>query len=156
VLAGLGTLWMFLGTPFFRPVYGTALPLLFVSILGGMTLATQITKASLLQLGRELEEASRMSGGGWWHTYRHIVLPLLAPTLVTIAVLKFMFVAQAASSIILIANSETRTLSLLTLDFMTSGLYGAATVNALVIMALVTGVALVARRFGLRLGIHGA
>jgi hypothetical protein len=39
---------------------------------------------------------------------------------------------------------------------MTSGLYGAATVNALVILALVTGVALVARRFGLRLGIHGA
>ena len=66
VLSGLGLLWMFLGTPFFRPFYGTIVLLVVASVLGGITLSTQILKANFIQLGNELEEASRMSGAGFW------------------------------------------------------------------------------------------
>src|SRR5436305_12210552 len=61
VLSGLGLLWMFLGTPFFRPFYGTLVLLVVPQMLGGVTLSTQILKANFLQLGKELEESSRMS-----------------------------------------------------------------------------------------------
>jgi iron(III) transport system permease protein len=154
VLAGLGLLWMFLGTPFFRPFYGTLFLLVIASVLGGITLATQILKANFVQLGNELEEASRMSGAGFWRTYLHVVFPLMAQTMVLVAVLKFMFAAQQTSSIILLATSETRTLSLLALDQVAAGYREVASITVIFIMLLTLGVALVARSFGLKVGIR--
>jgi iron(III) transport system permease protein len=154
VLSGLGLLWMFLGTPFFRPLYGTLFLLLIATMLSGVTLATQIFKANFVQLGKELEEASRMSGAGFWHTYVKIVIPLMMQTIVLIAVLKFMFAAQQTSSIILLATSESRTLSLLALDQVASGGREVASITVIFIMALTLGVALVARSFGLKVGMR--
>jgi iron(III) transport system permease protein len=154
VLAGLGLLWMFLGTPFFRPFYGTLFLLVIASVLGGITLATQILKANFVQLGNELEEASRMSGAGFWRTYFQVVFPLMAQTMVLVAVLKFMFAAQHTSSIILLATSETRTLSLLALDQVAAGYREVASITVIFIMLLTLGVALVARSFGLKVGIR--
>jgi iron(III) transport system permease protein len=154
VLAGLGLLWMFLGTPFFRPFYGTLFLLVIASVLGGITLATQILKANFVQLGNELEEASRMSGAGFWRTYFNVVFPLMAQTMMLVAVLKFMFAAQQTSSIILLATSETRTLSLLALDQVAAGYREVASITVIFIMLLTLGVALVARSFGLKVGIR--
>jgi iron(III) transport system permease protein len=156
VLAGLGLLWMFLGTPIFRPFYGTLFLLMIASVLGGVTLATQILKANFVQLGKELEEASRMSGAGFWKTYCTVVLPLMAQTMVLVAVLKFMFAAQHTSSIILLATSESRTLSLLALDQVAAGYREVASITVILIMALTLGVALIARSFGLKVGIRAA
>jgi iron(III) transport system permease protein len=154
VLAGLGLLWMFLGTPLFRPFYGTLFLLVVASVLGGLTLSTQILKASFLQLGNELEEASRMSGAGFWRTYLRVVFPLMAQTMILVAVLKFMFAAQHTSSIILLATSETRTLSLLALDQVAAGYREVASITVIFIMLLTLGVALVARSFGFKVGIR--
>ncbi|MGH7824656.1 MAG: ABC transporter permease [Candidatus Binatia bacterium] len=154
VLAGLGLLWMFLGTPVFRPFYGTLFLLVIASVLGGITLATQILKANFIQLGPELEEASRMSGAGFWRTYWQIVIPLMAQTMALVAVIKFMFAAQHTSSIILLATSETRTLSLLALDQVAAGYREVASITVIFITLLTLGVALIARSFGLKVGIR--
>jgi len=154
VLAGLGLLWMFLGTPVFRPFYGTLFLLVIASVLGGITFATQILKANFVQLGKELEEASRMSGAGFWKTYFKVVLPLMAQTMVMVGVLKFMFAAQHPSSIILLATSETRPLSLLALDQIAAGYREVASITVIFIMLLTVGLALIARSFGLKVGIR--
>ncbi|HEY7167857.1 MAG TPA: iron ABC transporter permease [Candidatus Binatia bacterium] len=154
VLSGLGLLWMFLGTPFFRPFYGTLLLLAIASVLGGITLSTQILKANFVQLGKELEEASRMSGAGFWRTYSRVVFPLMAQTMVMVAVIKFMFAAHNTSSIILLATSETRTLSLLALDQVAAGYREVASITVIFIMLLTLGMALIARSLGLKVGIR--
>jgi iron(III) transport system permease protein len=154
VLAGLGLLWMFLGTPLFRPFYGTLFLLVVASVLGGVTLSTQILKANLIQLGKELEEASRMSGAGFWRTYFQVVFPLMAQTMVLVSILKFTFAAQNSSSIILLATSETRTLSLLALDQIAAGYREVASITVIFIMLLTFGLAVVARSFGLKVGIR--
>jgi iron(III) transport system permease protein len=154
VLSGLGLLWMFLGAPFFRPFYGTLFLLVIASVLGGITLSTQILKANFVQLGQELEEASRMSGAGFWRTYFKVVFPLMAQTMLLVAVLKFTFAAQNASSIILLATSETRTLSLLALDQVAAGYREVASITVIFIVLLTLGLALVARSFGLKVGIR--
>ena len=156
VLSGLGLLWMFLGTPFFRPFYGTLFLLVIASVLGGITLATQILKANFIQLGNELEEASRMSGAGFWRTYFKVVFPLMAQTMVLVAVLKFMFASQQTGSIILLATSETRTLSLLALDQVAAGYREVASITVIFIMMMTLGVAMVARSFGLKVGIRAS
>jgi iron(III) transport system permease protein len=154
VLAGLGLLWLFLGTPIFRPFYGTMYLLVIAYVLGGITLSTQILKANFIQLGSELEEASRMSGAGFWRTYFGIVIPLMAQSIVMVAVIKFMFAAQHASSVILLATSETRTLILLALDQVFAGHREVASITVVFIMTLTLGVALVARSFGLKVGLR--
>ncbi|MGH7830372.1 MAG: ABC transporter permease [Candidatus Binatia bacterium] len=154
VLAGLGLLWMFLGTPIFRPFYGTLFLLVIASLMGGVTFSTQILKANFIQLGNELEEASRMSGASFWKTYFKIVLPLMAQTMVLVAVLKFLFAARSASSIILLATSESRTLSLLALDQIAAGYRETASITVLLVVLLTTGLAVVARSFGLKVGIR--
>jgi iron(III) transport system permease protein len=154
VLAGLGLLWMFLGTPFFRPFYGTILLLVIAQVLGGITLSTQILKANFVQLGKELEESSRMSGAGFWRTYFRIVFPLMAQTMVLVGVIKFMFAAQHNSAIILLATSETRTLSLLALDQVAAGYREVASITIILVTLLTLGVAIVARSFGLKVGIR--
>jgi iron(III) transport system permease protein len=154
VLAGLGLLWMFLGTPVFRPFYGTLFLLMIASLMGGVTIATQILKANFIQLGNELEEASRMSGAGFFRTYFKIVLPLMAQTMILIGVLKFLFAARSASSIILLATSESRTLALLALDQIAAGYREAASITVVLVILLTTGLALIARSFGLKVGIR--
>ena len=154
VLSGLGLLWMFLGTPVFRPFYGTLFLLVIAQVLGGITLATQILKANFVQLGTELEEASRMSGAGFWRTYLAVVLPLMAQTMAMVCVLKFMFAAQHNSAIILLATSETRPLSLLALDQIAAGYREVASITVIFITLLTLGVALIARSFGLKVGIR--
>jgi iron(III) transport system permease protein len=154
VLSGLGLLWMFLGTPFFRPFYGTIFLLVIAQVLGGITISTQILKANFVQLGNELEEASRMSGAGFWRTYFGIVFPLMAQTMVLVGVIKFMFAAQHNSAIILLATSETRTLSLLALDQIAAGYREVASITVILITLLTLGVAVIARSFGLKVGIR--
>jgi len=154
VLSGLGLLWMFLGTPFFRPFYGTLFLLVIAQMLGGITLSTQIIKANFIQLGKELEESSRMSGAGFWRTYLRILFPLMAQTMVMVGVIKFMFAAQHNSAIILLATSETRTLSLLALDQVAAGYREVASITIILVTLLTLGLAVVARSFGLKVGIR--
>jgi iron(III) transport system permease protein len=154
VLSGLGLLWMFLGTPVFRPFYGTIVLLVIAQVLGGVTLSTQILKANFVQLGKDLEESSRMSGAGFWRTYFRIVFPLMAQTMVLVGVIKFMFAAQHNSAIILLATSETRTLSLLALDQVAAGYREVASITIIMVTLLTLGVAIVARSFGLKVGIR--
>lgn len=153
-LAGLGLLWMFVGTPIFQPIYGTIWVLVIAIILSGMTLSSQTLKGAFLQLRVDLEESARMSGAGWIRTYVQIVLPLIAPTLIVVAAIKFMYAANAASNIILLATSETRTLSLLALGYVADSQREAATVVTVVITAITTAMAILVRTLGLNVGIR--
>ena len=156
MLSGLGLLWMFVGTPFLRPLYGTLMPLIIVVIIQGNTVGVQISKAFFLQMGADLEEQARISGAGWWTTYFKIWLRLMMPTLVLLSVMNFMFAATTTSSIILLAPRGTMTLSILALEFAAPGvgLREAAGIVSLITLFMAVGMALAARAFGLRLGIR--
>src|SRR4029450_8106814 len=87
----------------------------------------QVIKSVMLQLGRELEEASIVSGASWFSTYRCILVPLLFPALVTVGLLVFISAVRDISTIVLLATGQTRTLSLLMLEFATEGQFEHAT-----------------------------
>jgi iron(III) transport system permease protein len=154
ILLGLGFLWLAL-TPVLRPAYGTMLLLVIVTVIGGMTVGVQIVKGSILQLGKELEEAAQVSGATWGTTLRSIVLPLLAPTIALVATLTFVAASRDVSNIILLSSGQSRTLALLQLDYMVAPQWESASVVSVIMIAVSTGVAIAARAFGLRIGIRG-
>lgn len=153
ILLGLGYIWLLLWTPGLRLLYGTVFALILVTVVKSMPVGVQILKSNLIQLGEELEEASRAAGGSWWTTYRRIVVPLSVQAMIVLAMLTFISGARDISTIVLLVTSQTRPLSVLMLDYIMDGSFESATVIALLVALLSTGVAFAARSFGFRLGI---
>lgn len=155
ILMSLALLWTVFQTPFLLPLYGTVGVLILALIIKSMPFGVQLSKSVLLQLGDELEEASRIVGSSWLQTYRRVVLPLLAPTLVTVALIGFISAARDISTVVLLGSSQSRTLALLSLDFAYSGQFEKATVVAILTVVMVVIAAALTRRFGGKLGIVG-
>ena len=65
ILAGLGLLWLFLGTPVLNFLFGTIWALIIVVILQGKTTGVNVMKGVFVQVGSDMEEAARVSGAGW-------------------------------------------------------------------------------------------
>ena len=157
MLSSLGLLWLILGTPLLRPAYGTVYIMFVVVLVQGMLTGVQIFKTSFLQVGRDMEDAARVGGAGWIRTYFKIWLPIIMPSMIMIAVMNFVIAANTTTSIILLASRETKTLSILALELMTSGdaaQYEAAGIVSLIIVTLTMTVAVVARKLGYGIGIR--
>ena len=156
ILSGLGLLWLFLGTPIVGVLFGTIWALIIVVILQGNTTGVNIMKGVFIQVGADMEEASRVAGAGWIRTYFRIWLPLLMPTLVLLAVLNFTIAAGATSNIVLLASRDTRTLSLMALELSQVGVSDreAASIISVFIVFLTAGGALFVRTIGLRFGVR--
>jgi iron(III) transport system permease protein len=156
ILAGLGLLWMFIGTPGLRALFGTIWALLIVVVLQGKTTGVNVMKGVLVQVGADMEEAARVSGAGWIRTYVRIWLPLLMPSLILLAVMNFVSAAGATGSIILLASRDTMTLSLMALELSSVGVSNreAASIISIFIIAITVTGALIVRYFGLRVGVR--
>lgn len=152
VILSLGLLWMFLTVPVLRPLYGTIFVLMVAVLISAATTSTQLIKSNMVQIGAELEEASYIAGAGRAATYRRIVLPLLAPVLVTAALYIFSAAARNVATIVMIATGGNRPLALLQIDYMIDGQYEAASIVGVFIVVLTWGVAMVARGIGRRFG----
>jgi len=150
IILGLALLWLCLDTTLLRPLYGTTALLIVAGVISGMPLGVQIIKSGLMQLGQELEEASRIAGASWWSTYRRIVLRLMAPTLVAVGMITFVGAARNIGNIALLATSANRPLSILQLDYIAQRKLEAAVVVACIIMFISVAGALLARLYGLR------
>lgn len=153
IVVSLGMLWMFLETPVFRPLYGSMAVLVVAVALSGLTRSVQMAKASLVQLGPELEEASWACGGSWLTTMRRVILPLVAPMIAVVALVAFTTASRTASHVALLASASNRPLALYQLDLLANGKFEAAAVVGVIVLALTIGVALVAKL--LRLDLAG-
>ena len=152
IVIGLGFLWLFLGTPIFRPLYGTPWVLMIAVALGGMTMGVQIIKTNIMQIGSDLEEAAAMSGASGVHSFFRILLPLVGPAILVVGLLIFASAARATSLVALLATGAVKPLSMLQLNYMADGSYELATVIGVIILVLTVGVALAARLMSMKLG----
>lgn len=78
----MGLAWLIIGLFILVPTYGTLWLIVIAHISLFIAYGTRTTNGAMFQIHRELEEASSMSGAGWFKTFRYIVLPLLMPSLV--------------------------------------------------------------------------
>jgi iron(III) transport system permease protein len=154
ILLGVALLWTFLQTRIFLPIYGTIYLLMIAMVIKSMPFGTQMIKSVLLQLGHDLEEASKVCGATWLDTFRRVVLPLTMPALITVGLVGFISAARDISTVVLLGSGQSRTLSLLMLDFAAGAEFEKATVVAVIIVGLVVGAALFARALGGQVGVR--
>jgi iron(III) transport system permease protein len=152
ILLGLAFLWLFLSVPILTPLYGTFGGLILVLLLKEMPIGVHMVKAAFVQLAEELEQVARVCGAGWLAAYWRITLPLILPTLVSIFAIVFVSATRDISAIILIGTSATRPLSLLMMEYSLANQMEAASIIGVILSLFGVGVALISRRFGIRLG----
>jgi iron(III) transport system permease protein len=109
----------------------------------------------MVQLGRDLEEASFVAGGSWLYTFRRVVLPLLGPVLVSVALLTFVSAVRNVSTVAMLVTGSNRPIAMLQADYMIDGRLEAAAVAGVLIVCLTLGITLIARAIGRRFGLSG-
>jgi iron(III) transport system permease protein len=154
ILLGMALLWTFLQTKIFLPIYGTIYLLMVAMVIKSMPFGTQMIKSVLMQLGNDLEEASKVCGGTWVDTFRRVIFPLTMPALITVALVGFISAARDISTVVLLGSGKSRTLSLLMLDFAAGAEFEKATVVAVMVVGLVVVAALIARALGGQVGVR--
>jgi iron(III) transport system permease protein len=154
ILMGLALLWTVFETRVLLFLYGSVYLLIIALFIKSMPFGVQIAKSVLLQLGPELEEAARISGGSWLQCYRRVVVPLLTPTLIVIGLLGFMSAARDISTIVLLGSSQSRTMALLALDYAFGGQFERGSVVAFLTSMVVIVIAMIARVIESKVGIE--
>lgn len=153
VLISLALLWVFLGSGrIFIGLYGTIYLLILAIIIKELPLGSQVLKASIMQIGQELEEASYTAGATWIGTFRRIVIPLLMPTLFAVGLIIFISAVRDIPTVVFLASSQSKTLSLLMLDYLAGSEFEKSTVMGVFIVILIVVAALIGRALGVRVG----
>jgi iron(III) transport system permease protein len=151
VLISLALLWATLGIgKGVTPIYGTLYLLVLAIMIKELPLGTQISKASVMQIGKELEESSSVSGASGIRTFRKIVIPLMLPAILATALVVFVSAVRDIPVVLLLSSPSSRPLSLLMLDYMMGAEMERATVIGVFVVLIIVAVALLVRVFGLR------
>jgi iron(III) transport system permease protein len=146
IVAGLGMLWAYITLPV--PLYGTIWLLGIVMITTGLPLGVRTMSGVMVQLGRELEESSRVHGASWRYTMLHIVAPLLKPALAGAFLLIFVGFSRAVSTTILFVGPGTELLAVTLFSYSQAGRFQIVSALAIVLMIINMAALLVSRKLG--------
>ena len=151
VLISLALLWAVLGSgDYVKLLYGTVALLVLAIIIKEMPLGTQIIKASALQISKELEEASSTAGASRLVGFCRIMLPLLRPTMVAVGIIVFISAARDIPTVIFLATNQSRTLSLLMLDYIADANQEKAAVLGVFLVLLILALLFIGWLLGFR------
>lgn len=151
VLISLALLWAVLGSgDYVKLLYGTVALLVLATIIKEMPLGTQIIKASALQISKELEEASSTAGASRLVGFCRIMLPLLRPTMVAVGIIVFISAARDIPTVIFLATNQSRTLSLLMLDYIADANQEKAAVLGVFLVLLILALLFIGWLLGFR------
>lgn len=151
LILALGFLWAFVGgirLPF--AAYGSIQLLVLVFLIRGMPLGVRVMNGGMVQLGRELEESSRVMGASWIQTFRQIVAPLMRPAFLSAWLILFAIVIRDVASVILLYGPRSRVISVLMLEYWNSWLMGRANVLGLVMVGMTIVAVALATAAGMR------
>ncbi|MDB5977621.1 MAG: binding-protein-dependent transport system inner rane component [Nevskia sp.] len=135
-------------------VYGTLWILFIAYFTRFMPYGLRFNTTSMLQIHKELEESSAMSGASWFTTFHRIVLPLLKPGLVSGWIYIMIVSIRELSSSILLYSPGNEVISVVVWEFWENGQYvelsALAVMFILLLLTLVMAFQYLAKRFGIK------
>ncbi len=133
VVMGLALLTIVIEVTPLRMLSGSVLPIVFALALKDMPFGVQMISTAVRQVSREMEEASVTCGAGFVLTFRRIVFPLIAPTIISVLLLVFAASMRDISTITLLSGPGLRTMALVMFEYATSGKFEAAAVIGIIL-----------------------
>jgi iron(III) transport system permease protein len=135
LVVGVAYLWAWIGLP--GGLYGTIWILALAFIARFMPDTVKALSTSLLQIHKELEEASWICGRGMLSTIRAIVLPLARPGVIAGMTLLFILAIRELGSSLFLYTSNTMVMAVLLLDYYEGGNVGITSAFSLVQTVLI-------------------
>ena len=147
IVIGVGFMWFFVRTP----LYGTIWALLIGYIATYLPYGIRPLTSAFVQIHRDLEESSRVFGGGMLYTLRRIVVPLMIPGIASAWILMAtMFVRELSVSVVL-SRPGNEVLAVQILRFSEDGLWGKLSALGILMILVSTTLVLLASFAGTRL-----
>jgi iron(III) transport system permease protein len=143
VIAGLGTMLFYLNLPL--GLYGTVW-ILVLAYSYRLAVTSRLSRASLMQIHKELEEAAYASGAAWTATIRRVVLPILAPSLAASFILLFIVGFREFTLALVLLSGENEVLSVFLYRFFENGETDMAGALATLVILFVVPVIFLARK----------
>ena len=145
LVLGVGFVWAYVQLPV--PIYGT-IWILFIAYLTRFAgQGVRQSRTALIQVSEDLSEAARICGASPAQTFRHVVLPLLRPALISLWTVLFILIFMEISITIVLYTPDTLTLPVLLWSRMSSGTQTEAFAIAVVQATIVFVILFVADRF---------
>ena len=151
IVLGVSLIWVYLTLPI--PIYGTIWVLLLAYITKFMPYGIRAASASMIQINKELEEASLTTGGTWFQTFRKIILPLLMPGFTAGWIYISIIALRELSTSILLYSYNSTVLSIMAFDLWEGGQYTYVCALGVLMVLLLIAMAFTARKLGARIGI---
>lgn len=145
-LVGFGFLFAFSSPVLNLYGTGTALVIAYVTIMLPYSVRYQLT--TLISLGQETTEASRVNGAGPFRTFARIVLPLTRGGLAASAAIMFVLLIHEFGVSLLLRSPDSTVMSVLLYDQFSTGLYPEVAVTAIVMTVLTALGVIAALAFG--------
>jgi iron(III) transport system permease protein len=151
VIMGVSMIFVYLTLPI--PIYGTLWILLVAYVTLYMPYGIRVASATMVQIHKELEEASTASGASWAQTFFRIVLPLLLPGFLSGWIYVAIISLRELSASIFLVGQGTEVLSTVVFALWDSGnITGVAALGVLMTLFLIV-MALVVQTWQRKLGI---
>ena len=151
IVLGVSLIWVYLTLPI--PIYGTIWVLLLAYMTKYIPYGIRAASASMIQINKELEEASFSAGGTWFQTFRKIILPLLMPGFTAGWIYISIIALRELSTSILLYSYNSTVLSIMAFDLWEGGQYTYVCALGVLMVILLLGMAAVARKLGAKIGI---
>ena len=134
-------------------LYGTLLSIIMASMVQFMPFGMRYSYAGVLQIHRELEEASALSGAGAVTTFLRVVVPLMAPAVVTCWLFVFLMVSKAVSIPLLLSGPSSQVVAVTMFEMWQNGVAPELAALGIIWTIIMTAVSTlffaVSRRYGL-------
>jgi iron(III) transport system permease protein len=151
IVLGVSLIWVYLTLPI--PIYGTIWVLLLAYITKFMPYGIRAASASMIQINKELEEASLTAGGTWFQTFRKVILPLLMPGFTAGWIYISIIALRELSTSILLYSYNSTVLSIMAFDLWEGGQYTYVCALGVLMVMLLVAMAFAARKLGAKMGI---
>lgn len=147
IVYGLAIFFTFLFTPGLNILYGTVWPFVFANVVLLSPSLIITASGNMVQIGDELEEASRISGSGWKGTFLKVVAPLAGHAVFNIGLTTFLNSVRELASIILLVTPSFFLFMSLLLDEYELGAGGInAVAAASLFLVLFLGIVIIATK----------
>ncbi len=105
IVIGLAFIFVYVRSPI--PIYGTLWIIALAMTTRYLAYSSRTTTSALMQVHRELEEASQMAGAPWSRTLRRVTMPLLAPAMINVFLWVAVHAMQELSMALMLYNPST-------------------------------------------------
>jgi len=151
IVLGVSLIWVYLTLPI--PIYGTIWVLLLAYMTKYIPYGIRAASASMIQINKELEEASFTAGGTWFQTFWKIILPLLMPGFTAGWIYISIIALRELSTSILLYSYNSTVLSIMAFDLWEGGQYTYVCALGVLMVLLLVSMAGIARKLGAKIGI---